>query len=206
MISAVKNTSNKDELELNARDALLQHFSSKSSNQVTNSLTIALIFFAFVMAIEPLKNLFGNWVIFSLNSWSFSSLMLCNILFAILLALIVALGFRTLSRLLYWAVLTGFVLEVEMASIERITEYTKSYRDEVLEERLKKWGYLQKKPELDSASWFMARLSLACYDRYRATYPKSLRNAIRYYGRKEFAGVILLISLVSTGLILWQSF
>lgn len=53
----------KEDLEMKARIALLNHYSSKSSNQVRNVLTIALGFFALVTAIEPLKLLFGDGAI-----------------------------------------------------------------------------------------------------------------------------------------------
>lgn len=90
------------ELKQDVRIALLQHFSSKSSNQVTNALTLALVFLTFVTAMNSVGELFVNWQIFRLFGWSFTLNKVLHLFFAILLALFVSLGTRIIARLLYW--------------------------------------------------------------------------------------------------------
>ena len=91
----------REELEQDARVALLQHYSSKSSNQVTNALTIALVFFAFVAAIDTLKSIMDKW--FPL----FSGLMV---------VLFLALAVHTANRVLYWGNLASYVLKSDFIS------------------------------------------------------------------------------------------
>ena len=111
----------KDELEQEARIALLQHFSSKSSDQVKNCLTIALGFFSFITAIVPIRTLFGEGSIPFLNG--VSSKMLCDIFTAFILSSFVALSVHTLSRLFYWGDLATSVLSCEMASPQRMMKF-----------------------------------------------------------------------------------
>ena len=89
------------ELEQDARIALLQHYSSKSSNEVTNALTIALIFFAFVAALEALTKIPADWAVF---------------IFAIVFIPLAALMVHTVLRLLYWGTLAGHAIGSEFVS------------------------------------------------------------------------------------------
>jgi hypothetical protein len=200
-----KYVRNRHELEENARIALLQSFSSKSSSQVTNSLTIALIIFAFVTAFEPFKDFMGNRVLLKLNDWTFSSSMLCNIIFWVLLSFIVAFGLRIVSRILYWSILSGVVLTADMASVETMKAHEEKSRNKAAEKKLKEMGYLLQERELDSPPFYMARLSLACRDWYEVTYKKRLIS-LSYYGRKEILIVVSLISVVPNVLILLKIF
>jgi hypothetical protein len=89
------------ELEQDARIALLQHYSSKSSNQVTSALTIALIFFAFITAFDTLNRILGSWATF---------------VFSLAIASFVALGVHTVIRLLYWGKLAGYAYSADFVT------------------------------------------------------------------------------------------
>jgi phosphotransferase system glucose/maltose/N-acetylglucosamine-specific IIC component len=162
-----------EELEQEARIALLNHYSSKSSNQVTNCLTIALIFFAFVTAIEPLRTLFGDGNI----SWLFglSDKVLCDIFIAFILSALMTVGVHTLLRLFYWGELASLILTCKMASQTRaanrwdqIAKQSKYVKSKV-QEKTEKWGYSANESP-DSISTYMNRLSLGCWDIYNALY------------------------------------
>lgn len=91
-----KRSNDEGKLEQEARIALLQHFSSKSSNQVTNALTIALVFFAFIAALDALKSFIGNWL---------------PLFFGLTIVFLFALAVHTVNRLLYWGTLASYVLK-----------------------------------------------------------------------------------------------
>jgi hypothetical protein len=180
-------TSENEDLEQEARIALLQHFSSKSSNQVTSALTIALIFFAFATAIEPVKSLFGNWSIPFL--WSFSSKILCEVFFAIILSALVALAFRTFTRLLFWGELSGLILDCEAASEKRILEVWSDVKREQknmkenIEEKMKVLGYSGNHLP-GSIPTHIPRLTQGCSDLYSS---KFLTKSKKPYSRKRFS-------------------
>ena len=93
----------KTELEQEARIALLQHYSAKSSNQVTNALTIALAFFAFVQTVETANSLFGSWT---------------PTIIILILALFTALTVHTVYRVLYYGRLATYAQFSDFATPE----------------------------------------------------------------------------------------
>jgi phosphotransferase system glucose/maltose/N-acetylglucosamine-specific IIC component len=176
-----------EELEQEARIALLNHFSSKSSNQVTNGLTIALGFFAFIMAIEPLRTLFGEGN--SLLLIGVPSKMICDIFIAFILFSLIAVGVHTLLRLFYWGELASLILSCEMASRERtvkqwaeIAKEPKQIKENVIE-KMRRRGYSGNKSP-DSISMYMNRLTIGCSDLYGSKY---LTKSKEPYHRRRFS-------------------
>jgi hypothetical protein len=102
-------------LDQEARIALLQHFSSKSSNQATIIFTIALIFFAFVQTLQYVKG------------WSYWESTLYE---SLSLALIAFLVIRAIGRIHYWSKLAGSVLAVVPKSPEKVEEDIKEHHKE----------------------------------------------------------------------------
>ncbi|MGD0644046.1 MAG: hypothetical protein ABSA75_03980 [Candidatus Bathyarchaeia archaeon] len=139
------------ELEQEARIALLQHYSSKSSNEATNTLTIALVFFAFISALATLRTIPGNWVIF---------------ISALVLASLIALTVHTALRLLYWGTLAGYAVQVDFITLKRLkkisddtykTNAEKDYQKLIAEQ------YKKKKAELKySIDEFRKKEELKC--------------------------------------------
>jgi hypothetical protein len=187
------SSSKREEREQEARIALLQHFSSKSNNQVTSALTIALLFFAFIQSANLIRAIIGNWSMPTLFG-SVSSKTICDLLFATLLSFFVALSVRTISRLLYWGELAGLVLDVELAPTSRMNQ--KWSKD--LESRLKDRGYHPENRVISSMSLYIARLSRSCYDLYELKHPHPpLRFSIRYTRLREFLAFFALSLTVS---------
>ena len=104
MTTKVKRDNN-GECEQDARIALLQHYSSKSSNQVTSGLTYALVLFAFVASIDTLRSI-GAWLPF---------------LSVLVIISLVALTVHTAFRLFYWGDLAGYATSVDFVT----TDYLK---------------------------------------------------------------------------------
>jgi hypothetical protein len=150
----------KEELEQEARIALLSHYSSKSNNQVTNILTIALSFFALVTAIEPLRTFFGE-----VSIPNFPSAILCDIFIALIVSGLIAFGLHSFVRLRFYGELATFVLFCEMASTERTEEYwadhekNQKYDEKKVKEKMKKMHYSED-GSLDSPSMYMRRLNV----------------------------------------------
>lgn len=112
--------------EQEARIALLQHFSSKSSNQTANALTLSLVFLAFVGSLDIFGKVLGNWQIGI-------SFLLSRLLFSIFCAVSITsfllFGIHTIYRLIYWGYLADAISAVEMRSSEKILE---SFSEDVI--------------------------------------------------------------------------
>lgn len=113
-INEAKSTTEDDShSEQEARIALLQHYSSKSSMQVTNILTVALGFFAFVTSIGTLNNFLNSYTVI------FSELVL-----GLFVALVVHSGFR----LLYWGGLADKAISSDFSSPQRLSDSEKRFQ------------------------------------------------------------------------------
>ena len=82
-----------------ARNILLRHYSSKSTNQTVILLTLAIIFFSFVQAFQYVKIL---------------PKFLENLLIVSILTALSFLTIRALSRLFLWAKMAGTIRYVRM--------------------------------------------------------------------------------------------
>jgi cytochrome c-type biogenesis protein CcmH/NrfF len=98
-----------------ARIALLQHFSSKSTNQATMILTLVLAFFTFVQTLQYIEK-WREWLVLSYESWA--------------LALLTFLGVRAVGRLIRWGELADRILKVEPGSEDKAENVAKKTEKE----------------------------------------------------------------------------
>ena len=101
---------NDDSDELKARIALLQHYSSKTSNQGIILLTLALVLFGYVQARS------------SLSSVEFLTFPLEKITSFFVIWIIPFLAIRALSRLFYWGKLLRYTLYAPLTSKEELSK------------------------------------------------------------------------------------
>jgi len=97
-MSEEKKKDNDGTLEQEARVALLQHFSSKSTNQTTIILTVVLAFFAFFQTLQLTK----DWPEWTRNLYD--SLVLTSLVF---------IALRACGRLIFWGKLAGLILVIK---------------------------------------------------------------------------------------------
>ena len=163
----------REELEQRARIALLNHYSSKSSNQVTTVLTIALGFFALITTIEPLRTLFGEGSIPFLRGVPIK--MLSDVFVAFILSLLMVVGVRAVLRLFFYGELASLVLSCEMASRERTlkvwaeNENAAKYKTKKVVDKMKNLGY-SGNVSPDSIAMYMSRVTIGCSDLYCSKY------------------------------------
>lgn len=104
-----------DELEQDARIALLQHYSSKASNEAIIIVTMAIAFFGFVQSLSYVKNPICLTVIYE----------------TFFLGIIVNVTFRSIGRLLRYGYLADSVLTVvisrqDISCLKRLDEECKN--------------------------------------------------------------------------------
>ena len=103
------------ELEQEARIALLQHFSSKSTSQATIILTTVLAFFAFVQTLQLIEK-WLEWQVLLYESW--------------ILALLIFVGVRAVGRLIRWGMLADRILKVKLGSEDKVGKPIKKTENE----------------------------------------------------------------------------
>lgn len=96
-----------ERLTQDARNVLLRHYSSKSTNQAAITLTLAIIFFSFVQAL-PYTEVLPNDLV--------------NPFVALFLATLSFLAIRALSRLFLWGKMVGTILHVRMLTKKELEE------------------------------------------------------------------------------------
>jgi hypothetical protein len=118
------------ELEQEARTALLQHYSSKSSNQATNALTVALAFFTFIESIETSSHFFRSWT---------------PIFLFLAFGLFVSLSFHIIYRALYYGKLADYAQTADFVTPEYLQlEEQKSVKEILGNENNKNKTILEK--------------------------------------------------------------
>lgn len=96
-----------ERLTQDARNVLLRHYSSKSTNQTAIILTLAIIFFTFVQA-SRYTEVLPNYPV--------------NLLVVLFLAALSFLAIRALSRLFLWGKMAGTILYVRMLTEKELEE------------------------------------------------------------------------------------
>lgn len=96
-----------ERLTQDARNVLLRHYSSKSTNQTAIILTLGIIFFSFVQAL-PYTEVLPNFLV--------------NPFVALFLAALSFLAIRALSRLFLWGKMAGTILYVRMLTKKELEE------------------------------------------------------------------------------------
>lgn len=96
-----------ERLTQDARNVLLRHYSSKSTNQTAIILTLAIIFFSFVQAL-PYAEVLPNSLV--------------NPFVVLFLAALSFLAIRALSRLFLWGKMAGTILYVRMLTKKELEE------------------------------------------------------------------------------------
>jgi len=92
-------------LTQDARNVLLRHYSSKSTNQTAIILTLGIIFFSFIQALRYVEA-FPNWA--------------ASLIVVLILPTLMFLTIRALSRLFVWGKIAGTVLYVRMLNFEEL--------------------------------------------------------------------------------------
>jgi hypothetical protein len=156
--------STSEQLENDARIALLNHYSSKSTNQTILLLTLAFIFVTFVQLALNM-GVVKDYVLLA-GFWAFAGL-----------------GVRQFGRLLYWGELGTAITRVKMSNDESMTTYQNSTPDEQrLEGKIKidvRNGSIELPLVLEST--FMARLALSCTLYFYARRQKQNSLAVKFF-------------------------
>lgn len=143
-MEAKKGSSQEEKLEADARNALLAHYSSKSTNQTAVLIGLAVVMFADFQAYSAL-DLPQIWQKITFLTFS--------------LGIIAFLLIRQLSRLIIWGKMADAVLCVKMAS----TEETKTWL-----------GKEKVKPvRIDLDSTYLERLVVGCHLRFYDCYDQN---------------------------------
>ncbi len=164
--------SKKDEilLEYEARNELLQHFSSKSSNQAITILSVVLVFFAWVESLQYVGAIQNLW--------------LKALWYVLPLELIFFVCLRAIGRLFFWGISADAIIRVKMKETSEYSECS-----------LLKHGeeYIPKSVLL--ATTYHIRLVHACFD-YRKELLKTNRSLRIRYNLTHGRG-LLVLSLVT---------
>jgi hypothetical protein len=146
-----KNGDDDRNLVEDARNALLAHFSSKSTNQTVVILGLAVVFFAVIQSIGAL-NLQLRWLRIAFLTFS--------------LGLVIFFVIRAIGRLLLWGELAGAVIRVNLADSDVIENLLNLEKPKVNLEKLKLSPEgLEVFKKLDVAPTYLSRLSVpsVCY-------------------------------------------
>jgi len=119
-----------------ARNALLKHYSAKSSNQTVILVTIAIALFSFSQTVQYV------------NAWPSP---LTNLYYLVFLTLISFLTIRSLGRLFYWGQYAGLIFDVRMVSEKEVEKSRASSQP---------WHDMWKKQEITAT--YHNRLSIQC--------------------------------------------
>jgi hypothetical protein len=128
-------------LEEEARRALLQHYSSKSSNQAITIVTLALVFFGFTQTLGFLQNA-----------------VVVTVYEGAVLSVLFAVGLRAIHKLLCYGFLADSIIAVGMKSEQDTLDYLNK-------EQLKRLCKLSQ--EYSETATYLERLSLACSLRWQ---------------------------------------
>lgn len=159
-------------LEEEARRALLQHYSSKSSNEAVIIVTLGLVFFGFTQTLEFLH----NNVVVALYEW-------------LVLTVLLAVGFRAVLKLLGYGFLADSVHAVSMKSEQDTLNYLKS-------EQLK---HLCKPPQTYSeTATYLERLSWACHQRtqHHVDVDKRLNYRLYRYSSRLYWLIVVCVGML----------
>jgi hypothetical protein len=185
IIQNMSNQDERDKLEQDARIALLQHYSTKSSNQAIILVTLAIVFFGFIQTIGFLH----NKVVASLYEW------------AVLTGLFLV-GFRAIRMLLRYGRLSSIVQKVSLKSEQEIANSDKELLRKDFDESC--WN---KNPYTVT---YFARLTSACddYIKMAKVHAKPSRdrryeqvNDLRWYIVGCFSILVLVTSIIINGII-----
>lgn len=159
-------------LEEEARRALLQHYSSKTSNQAIVIVTLALVFFGFTQTLGFLH----NSVIVAVYEW------------AVLTGLF-AVGFRAIHKLLGYGFLADSITAVSMKSEQDTLDYLNK-------EQLKHLCKLSQ--EYSETATYLERLSFACSLRsqWHKDHDKRWNYRFYKYSKKLYWVIVLSLSMV----------
>lgn len=180
----VKNGDDDPNLVEDARNSLLAHYSSKSTNQTVIILGLAVVFFTVIQLISALNlhalNLQLRWLGIPFLAFS--------------LGLIIFLVTRAIGRLLYWGELASAVMLVKLAEWDVIENLLNSEKPKVDLEKLKlpspEWKEVMKK--LEVAPTYLSRLS-----RPSSCYMLARENLIsRIISNKWFPVVCSIVAIV----------
>jgi len=157
-----KNGDDDPNLVEDARNSLLAHYSSKSTNQTVIILGLAVVFFTVIQLISALN----------LHALNLQLRRLGIAFLTFSLELIMFLVIRAIGRLLYWGELASTVMLVSLADSDVIENLLNSEKSKVNLEKPKlpspEWDEVMKK--LEVAPTYLSRLSRpsTCYMLARA--------------------------------------
>jgi hypothetical protein len=199
-----------DDIEQNIRIGLLEHYSSKSSNQGILLLTLALVFFALVSILgNPIKPS-EDWKVLGNFSFYYG-------LWATFLSFFISLGFRIMQRLLRWGLYADSLSHIDAVNDVQLHNWLKLELEkedgQSFYEHLAKAQIpvsligLKKKPDNsgwdinspDSASSCMLGLNLSSYAWYGAKTKFSRLRFIMNYPWYNFfiiSWVLLLVAFI----------
>jgi len=135
-----------DKLEQEARIALLQHYSSKSSNQATIILSLALAFLTFVQTVQYVPKTF-----------QYLPIDLKNLYICLFLWIFVFLVIRQVGRVFLWGELASSILFVKMLDESKAVQQMQAELNEIKP----KFPKIDTLLKTSSQSPYMHRLMLA---------------------------------------------
>jgi hypothetical protein len=112
------------ELLENARNALLQHYSSKSSNESQIILGLSVAFFAVITTYS-----------IYINKLDFQPLFIINVFFIIVLAIIIVFVIYAIARLIYWGKMASALMRLKAFEGSTVNKIIKDQTQELTKEQ-----------------------------------------------------------------------